>query len=923
MTRVQIKDLARARRRYTGESYQQAQNLVAAVPAGEALLPDALSEPQAAVESAVMNQLLLASRELSVDLPDRCVPLPVQAVRPLAASLRVTVPINEVEQFAAMLSTGGTTSGGRAGEAFMVTSAKDVVILALPDQADGQVQLRCSWDRLRAALRTAPSVEVLSGGRLRVFSGSLRAVPRPEHRAALSACLRRVRLFSNPHALSWLEDWNEWVLSDRRQDRPVPPEEVRSAFAKSRFGPTSAQVSVLLWGGAQAGTAGAPRHLPSTDRVDPRTATTRVSPDPESDEVSLAGVTFVLSAAELTRLVARRALPGAVIWHTHPDSDPIMAAAVRAAMRRVATLAAELVRAGLGAVSMIIGFQLPLSTRQVDVVLAGVHPETGRPAYVVVELKPWTHARSVANSDSLVAVGHAGVANLHPGVQVGAYCEYLDDVLGVLAADGDGSIRGAAYLYQAVDRDVSDLLARRADNHGRVFTKQRRGQFLDYLRAHLGSASGAGAADRLLASPVRPSRHLLGYAGQELRERSHFRLLDEQRVAYEMVLRAVKRARTAERKTVVVVSGGPGSGKSVIGLSVLGELARQGHSVMHATGSRSFTQTLRRYAGTGSQRLRSLFRYFNSFMEVEPNGLDVLICDEAHRIRATSVNRFTPESRRDRHRPQIEELMEAARVPVFLLDEDQVVRPGELGSLTHIARYAGKHDLEIEVVSLRDQFRSGGSRTYVQWTEALLSADDDEPMTWSGDGRFDLRMVDSPEEMEAFLAGKHAAGETARLSAGYCWPWSDPRPDGSLVPDVQIDGWARPWNARSERSVGDAPGSAFWATDLNGFGQIGTVYTAQGFDYDWAGVIVGPDLVARDGRLVTRPSASKDPMFRNSAAMSDEVADRLIRNTYRVLMTRGMRGVLLYSTDPETQAFLAARLHAGHGLPPIPGADDR
>ena len=907
MTRVQLKDLARARIRYTGESYQQAQGLVAAVPAGEALLPDAHSEPQAAVEFAVLNQLLRASRQLAVNIGDRCLPLPVQAVRPLATSLLVTVPINEVAQFAAMLCAGDTTSGGRAGVAFLVTSAKDVVSVTLPDQADAQVQLRCSWDRLRKALRSAPSVEVLSGGRLRVLSAALPATPRPEHRAALSACLRRVGLFSDPRTLSWLVDWNEWVVSDRRQDRPVPPEDVYSALTRPRFGPTSAEVSALLWGGARSGAAGALRPRPSADPVDPSTATTGVSPEPESDEVPLAGVTFVLSAAELRRLVAERALPAAVTGPINPDSDPILAAAVRATMRRVAGLAEALVQAGLGAVSMIIGFQLPLTSRRVDVVLAGVHPETERDAYVVVELKAWTHAQRVANSDSLVAVGRAGATSLHPGVQVGAYCDYLSDVLGVLAADGDASIRGVAYLHKAVDRDVSDLLTGRGDDQGRVFTKQRRGQFLDYLRAHLATASGADAADRLLASAVRPRRHLLAYAGQELRERSHFRLLDEQRVAYEMVLRAVKRASAAKRKTVVVVSGGSGSGKSVIGLSVLGELARQGYSVMHATGSRSFTQSLRRYAGKGSQRFRSLFGYFNSFMEAERNSLDVLVCDEAHRIRATSVSRFTPQSRRERSRPQIEELIGAARVPVFLLDEDQAVRPGELGSLALITRYAGRHDLEVEVVSLHDQFRAGGSRTYVQWTEALLSTDD-EPTKWSGDGRFALRMADSPQEMEAFLADRHAAGETVRMSAGYCWPWSDPRPDGSLVPDVHIDGWARPWTVRSERSVGDAPGSAFWATDPNGFGQIGTVYTAQGFDYDWAGVIIGPDLVARDGRLVTRRAQSMDPTFGGAAAMSDAAADQLIRNAYRVLMTRGMRGVLLYSTDPETQAFLASQM---------------
>ncbi|MFG1951971.1 DNA/RNA helicase domain-containing protein [Micromonospora sp. NPDC048830] len=231
-----------------------------------------------------------------------------------------------------------------------------------------------------------------------------------------------------------------------------------------------------------------------------------------------------------------------------------------------------------------------------------------------------------------------------------------------------------------------------------------------------------------------------------------------------------------------------------------------------------------------------------------------------------------------------------------------------------ISRYAEQLGLEVEVVSLHDQFRCGGSEAYEQWVLDLLGLDGGKPSVWHGDGRFDLRLAESPEEMEAFLATKQAAGETARMSAGYCWPWSEPRPDESLVPDVQIGGWARPWNVKSDRSVGEAPGSAYWATDPNGFGQVGCVYTAQGFEYEWSGVIIGPDLVARDGRLVTQRSESKDPAFRSRKALSDFEADRLIRNTYKVLMTRGMRGTMLYSTDPETREWLATLVRVQRGL---------
>jgi hypothetical protein len=623
---------------------------------------------------------------------------------------------------------------------------------------------------------------------------------------------------------------------------------------------------------------------------------------------------FRVSAAGLLRLATEGSLADRVAEQVWMSGHGVSRAERNSWSRSLSTLAQDLDDAGLHDVEVLVEYQLPLTSRRVDAVLAGVHPKSGEDSFVVVELKQWSYATRYEDSDTLVDVEHAAGPRLHPGIQVGDYCQYLIDFLGLLA-EHRNHVRGAAYLHNAVDRDIAELLERPTTEQSRIFTKQRRGDFLDYLRASLDpDKPGARAADRFMNSTVRPSRHLLMYAARELKERSHFTLLDEQRVAYELVLHSVERARIADHKSVVVVSGGPGSGKSVIALSLLGELARQGRSALHATGSKSFTQTLRRYAGKGSTRLRNLFLYFNSFMTADRNGIDVLICDEAHRIRETSVNRYTRAAQRQGARSQLEELFAAALVPVFLLDEHQVVKPGELGNVDIITMEARKRNLEVEVVLLHDQFRCGGSEAYEKWVLNLLGLADGKPTEWVGDGRFDLRVAETPEEMESFLAAKQAVDETARMTAGYCWPWSDPRSDGTLVNDVQIGGWSRPWNVKSDRSIGDAPGSPFWATDPNGFGQVGCVYTAQGFEYEWSGVIIGPDLVARDGRLVTNRDEFKDPNFRSRKTVSDSEADRLIRNTYKVLMTRGMRGTILYAADRETRTLLADLVHVHRSL---------
>lgn len=573
--------------------------------------------------------------------------------------------------------------------------------------------------------------------------------------------------------------------------------------------------------------------------------------------------------------------------------------------RSLPALRADLVDAGLHGVEMLVEYQLPLTSKRADVVLAGVHPHTGHPSYVVVELKQWSRAEAYEGSDTLVSIEqYGGRAVTHPAVQVEGYVDYIADFTSHLA-ETDHSLVGAAYLHNATDRDVEDLFVRPPSERSRLFTGQRRAAFGEFLAQHLATGeSGAAAADALLGSRIAPSRQLLSVAADEVQRREMFVLLDEQRDAYEHVLHTVERARRANTKRAIVVSGGPGSGKSVIALSLMGELSRQGRTVVHATGSRSFTQTLRRVAGARAPRVQKLFKYFNSFMTAEANDLDCLILDEAHRIRETSVNRYTRKEQREQARPQIHELLSAARVPVFLLDEHQVVRPGELGTVQDIERYAAVLGTDVERIDLDDQFRCGGSQIYVDWVLRLLGLEPGGPVPWAGDDGFEVEVVDSPFELDHVLGQQQADGYTARIAAGYCWPWSDPRPDGTLVDDVVIDDWSRPWNLRGERSVGGAPPSALWASDPAGFGQVGCIYTAQGFEYDHAGVIIGPDLVWREGHWVTVRDANRDPDFKSRAKVPDEDFDRLVRNVYKVLLTRGMRSVHIYSTDPQTRAFL-------------------
>ncbi len=572
-------------------------------------------------------------------------------------------------------------------------------------------------------------------------------------------------------------------------------------------------------------------------------------------------------------------------------------AEVRSWERSLTVLANDLHDAGLDQVEILLEYRLPLTSRRVDAVLCGVHPRTADSSYVVVELKQWSSAIPVDGTDDVVLDNGHG-RRLHPAAQVGGYCEYIADFNAILSGTTE-RLSGVAYLHNADDDGVAGLWDYAQSRTTRMFTGQRRGEFLAFLQSVLASDSGAQAADDLMSAAIRPSKQLMSLAAREIQDREQFVLLDEQQVAYSMVMRAVNRARTAATKHVVIVTGGPGSGKSVIALSLLGELSRQGRTVLHATGSSAFTQTLRKIAGARAPRVRSLFSYYNNFVDAETNGLEVLINDEAHRIRETSTNRWTPASKRS-SRPQVEDLIDAARVSVFLLDEHQVVKPGERGNVADIEDAAVRLGCEVIRVDLNDQFRLGGSRHYEEWVLRLLGITPGGPIPWNGSESFELDVAESPASMEARLQACVLAGYSSRIAAGYCWSWSKPKVD-YLFPDVKIGAWERPWNNPKDTRVGDAPGRPFWATDPDGFDQVGCIYTAQGFEYDYSGVIMGPDLVWRTDRWVAQPDRSHDTQVKRGTAAEFASA---IRNTYKVLLTRGLRGATVMSTDAETQALL-------------------
>jgi DUF2075 family protein len=565
-----------------------------------------------------------------------------------------------------------------------------------------------------------------------------------------------------------------------------------------------------------------------------------------------------------------------------------------------------LCEAGLGHVQVLLEYRLPYSPYRVDAVLCGVHPETGQASYVLVELKQWSYMREIG-SGLVLSAKEARQPDLHPVEQVRRYCRYLLDYVPSLARV-PGTVKGIAYLH-----NFAEPIDHEPDDFGRLYTAKQKSDLVAGLTSLLdtapGSADEAVKAVRDLADMRRsPARTLLKTAAAVFAGRQGYVLLDAQKVAYDLVLRAVSRADHTDgvlAKTVIVVRGGPGSGKSSIAIELLSALAERQKKALHATGSRAFTETLRREVAGDLTRPASIFKYFNNFEDAPRNSLDVLICDEAHRIRDNN----SPERWWDRYPPQVAKLIDVAKVPVFLLDDNQKVRPKESHTAARIAEVANVKGYRVQEVNLGDQFRCGGSAHYDEWVLRLLGIGGREPVSWSEfvQGTDDEYVVDSvgtPAGLEAWLERQRGNfGGTARIAAGYCWDWHDPVKDADgyrLVDDVRIGDWRRPWNVRQGKEAKGFPSASYWASDADGAGQIGCIYTAQGFEYDWAGVIFGKDLVIREGKWQPQPRESRDGAVNQT---SHKAFIELVRNTYKVLMTRGMQGVCLYSEDPATNEF--------------------
>src|SRR3989454_6570829 len=308
-------------------------------------------------------------------------------------------------------------------------------------------------------------------------------------------------------------------------------------------------------------------------------------------------------------------------------------------------------------------------------------------------------------------------ATLTHSVKVGQYRQYLEDTHPAFH-EGPTPVRLSAcsYLHNYVPAPTDPILAPKFAEVLRtnpLFDADAAESLGAYRSDRLARGNGRPVLQRVEESRFRPSRKLMDHVSETIRSRSPWILLDEQLVVFERIRSTVKSGLFGRQKQVVIVRGGLGTGKSVLAINLMAELLREGRNAHYATGSRAFTETLWEIIGS---RSRATFRYFNSYGRAAFNEVDVLICDESHRIRETSNSRFVKKRLRST-KAQLREILDAAKVAVFFIDDRQIVRPNEIGSTPYIQQHAAAVDAEVSEHELEVQFRCAGSDGFVNWID--------------------------------------------------------------------------------------------------------------------------------------------------------------------------------------------------------------
>ncbi len=540
---------------------------------------------------------------------------------------------------------------------------------------------------------------------------------------------------------------------------------------------------------------------------------------------------------------------------------------------------------------------------RLDFVISGLDSQ-GRESLVIIELKQWTEIQ-LSDLDEHVRTLLGGALRdvTHPSYQVWSYKSHLE-LYNEYVYENELAIEACAFLHNCKDGEV--INSSRYENALRlapVYFHGEHEKLQEFVASKIHSGSGIGLLERVDRSPIRPSKQLADAVGNMLSGQKEFVLLDEQKTAFETIIKNARQVQTGGKK-VLVIKGGPGTGKSVISINALAKLTSERLNARYVTANAAprdvFQAKLKGFIKNDS--IKHLFSGSGSYTEVKKNLMDVLIVDEAHRLRMKSgMFKNLGES-------QTKEIINSSKLSVFFIDEAQKVTWSDVGEISRIKYYANELGADLEILELTSQFRCGGSDDYLAWLDDSIGLQNIPENYFSRD-KFDFQIFDSVVELHEVIRTKNKSNNKARMVAGYCWNWVSKKSPNLF--DIELDNgnYKARWNLASYGNE--------WIINDKSVDEVGCIHTCQGLEMDYVGVIIGNDLQVLNGRLITNPKArAKTDKSLNGYISESKVdperaeakADELIRNTYRTLMSRGMKGCYVYFTNPEVREYFKARL---------------
>ena len=556
-----------------------------------------------------------------------------------------------------------------------------------------------------------------------------------------------------------------------------------------------------------------------------------------------------------------------------------------------------------------IEYNIPQTAKRVDFMISG-YDINDSPGMVIIELKQWSRLEKVENTDALVETytGNALRKVVHPSYQVWSYARLISDY-NAAVQDQKINLVPCAFLHNYIRRDQDPL----DDEQYSIYTSTApaftKGQVMD-LRKLIKKYVRKGDNKKILYQidhgKIRPSKSLQDSIASMIRGNQEFVMIDEQRVVYEEILKLSEKCQRDHKKRTIICKGGPGTGKSVIAVQLLAELTQRDQFVQYVSKNQAPRQVyLQKLKGNKKlSGVENLFKGSAGYVGVGRNQIHTLIADEAHRLEERS--QYTKKTGNEN---QIKEIIHAATCSVFFIDESQRVTMSDIGSVDEIRKWAELEGSEITDMELVSQFRCNGSNGYLAWVDDLLEIR--ETANYNLDGLdYEVRLCDDPEDVRSIIIEKNRASNRARILAGYCWNWPKENRKNSDFHDIQIGDFGISWN------LDDGQAFAISESSVN---EAGCIHTTQGLEFDYVGVIIGDDIRYENSHIVTdfTKRARTDQslkgikkMYKENPDQALERADEIIKNTYRTLMTRGMKGCYIYCTDPGMREYIRKRIKA-------------